>query len=51
MQPAAVRAMRERLAALEYDDVYGYSWGRNIIGGARAAVEASFERYLAVVHA
>jgi len=46
MPLADVRAMRERLAPFEYDDVYGYNWGRNIIGGGRAAVEASFERYL-----
>jgi hypothetical protein len=29
--------------------VYGYTWSRNIIGGGRAAVDASFERYLAAV--
>lgn len=45
--PAAdVRAMRERLAPFDYDDAYGFSWGRNILGGARAALEASFDRYL-----
>lgn len=47
--PGAVRAMRERLAPLAFDDVYGYSWGRNILGGARAAVDASFERYLRAI--
>ena len=41
--------MRDRLAGLAFDDVYGYSWGRNILGGARAAVDASFERYLSAV--
>lgn len=46
MPPADVRAMRERLAPFDYDDAYGYSWGRNIIGGARAAVNKSFDRYL-----
>jgi hypothetical protein len=49
MPPADVRAMRERLAPFDYDDAYGYSWGRNIIGGAREAVNASFDRYLAAV--
>jgi hypothetical protein len=49
MRGCDVREMRERLAPFSYDDVYGYSWGRNIIGGGRAAVEASFERYLAIV--
>jgi len=46
MRPSYVREMRERLAHFEYDDVYGYSWGRNIIGGGKAAVIRSFERYL-----
>ena len=49
MQPHDVREMRARLAPFDYEDVYGYSWGRNIIGGGRAAVDASFERYLAIV--
>ncbi len=40
-----VRAMQQRLAPFQYDDVYGYSWGRNIIGSGRRAVDASFERY------
>ena len=44
--PREVIAMRERLAGLAYDDVYGYSWGRNIIGDGQAAVEASFDRHL-----
>lgn len=49
MRPSDVRAMRARLAPFGYDDVYGFSWGRNILGGGRAAVEASFDRYLAAV--
>jgi hypothetical protein len=44
-----VRRMRELLAPFDYDDAYGFSWGRNIIGGARAAVNASFDRYLSAV--
>lgn len=47
--PREVQAMRDRLAGLAYDDVYGYSWGRNIIGAARAAVDASFDRHLAIM--
>lgn len=47
MNLSDVRAMRERLSAFDYEDVYGYSWGRNIIGGGSAAVNASFDRYLA----
>lgn len=49
MAPAAVRALRDRLAPLAFDDVFGYSPGRQILGGAKAAVEASFARYLAAV--
>ena len=49
MQPSLVRQMRSRLAGLAFDDAYGYTWGRNIIGGARDAVNASFDRYLRAV--
>ena len=49
MRPADVLSMRARLAPFEYDDVYGYSWGRNILGSARSAVDASFDRYIAAV--
>jgi glyoxylase-like metal-dependent hydrolase (beta-lactamase superfamily II) len=49
MKTSDVRAMRERLAGYAYEDVFGYTWGRNIIGGARAAVDASFDRFLAAV--
>ncbi len=51
LPPAEVHGMRERLAPFAYDDVYGFSRGRNIIGGGRAAVEASFDRYLATLNA
>ena len=51
MKPDDVRAMRALLAGHAFDDVFGYTWGRNIIGGARAAVDASFDRYLAAVAA
>lgn len=46
MRGSDVRAMQERLAAYDFEDVYGYTWGRNILGGGRAAVDASFERFL-----
>lgn len=49
LPPANVRAMRERLAPLVYDDLFGFTWGRQIIGGAKQAVDASFDRYLAAV--
>ena len=49
MTPSDVRAMRERLAGFDFEDVYGYTWGLNILGGGRAAVDASFERYLRAI--
>jgi hypothetical protein len=41
--------MRRRLEGYEFADVYGYTWGRNIIGDGRAAVDRSFDRYLQAV--
>lgn len=49
MHPDAVRG--RRLEGYEFDDVYGYTWGRNILVGARAAVDRSFERYLDAIGA
>jgi glyoxylase-like metal-dependent hydrolase (beta-lactamase superfamily II) len=49
MRPRDVRSMRARLDGCDFVDVFGYTWGRNIIGGGRAAVDASFERYLEAV--
>jgi glyoxylase-like metal-dependent hydrolase (beta-lactamase superfamily II) len=46
MKPSSVRRMRALLAPFDYDDVLGFSWGRNIIGYGRAVVEASFDRFL-----
>jgi hypothetical protein len=46
MRGSDVRAMRERLEGYAFADVYGFTWGRNILGGARAAVDASFDRFL-----
>lgn len=51
MRTSDVLAMRERLAAYAFEDVYGYTWGRNIIGAGRAAVDASFEGHLKAVRA
>lgn len=47
MPTSEIRAMQARLAGCAFEDVYGYTWGRNIIGGGRAAVDASFEYHLA----
>lgn len=49
MKTSDVSDMRARLARHAFEDVYGYTWGRNIIGGARAAVDESFDRHLAAV--
>lgn len=49
MRREDVRWMRLLLRDLHYEDIYGFSWGRNIIGGAKAAVAASMERYLSRV--
>lgn len=49
MKPSVVRGMRSRMAGHAFEDVYGYTWGRNIIGAGRRAVDASFDRYQAAV--
>jgi len=51
MSPSVVRGMQARLAGYAFEDVYGYTWGRNIIGGGRAAVDGSFGRYLSAIAA
>jgi hypothetical protein len=48
--PAVIHDLRARLEGVEIDDVYGFTWGLNIIGGARAAIDESFDRYLAAIH-
>ena len=47
--PDNVLEIRHRLEGLDFEDVYGFTWGLNIMGGARAAVDASFDRYLKAV--
>jgi glyoxylase-like metal-dependent hydrolase (beta-lactamase superfamily II) len=49
LPPADVRRIRDRLAPLVYDDVFGFTWGRQIIGEAKRAVDTSFDRYLAAI--
>lgn len=49
MKTSDMLAMRERLAPYEFEDVLGYTWGRNILGGGREAVDVSYDRYLAAV--
>lgn len=48
-RPSLVRETQARLRGVPFDDVYGFTWGLNIIGGGRAAVDASFERYFEMV--
>jgi len=50
-RPDCVMEIRRRLEGLAFDDVYGYTWGLNIRGGGRAAVDESFERYFRAVAA
>jgi hypothetical protein len=51
LHPASVAGLRARLADVEIDDVYGFTWGLNILGDGRRAVDASFQRYLQAVGA
>lgn len=51
MKTSDVRAMQARLDGLAFDDVYGFTWGRTIVGGGRAAVDRSFARHLAAAAA
>lgn len=46
-----IRDVRRRLAGLEFDDVYGFTWGLNVIGDGRAAVDESLDRYLRAIAA
>jgi glyoxylase-like metal-dependent hydrolase (beta-lactamase superfamily II) len=46
-----IHDIRRRLAGIEFDDVYGFTWGLNIIGSARAAVDESLDRYLSAIGA
>lgn len=51
MKPAEVQRMRSLVSRFDFEDVFGYTWGRNIIGGGKAAVLASFDRYFEAVAA
>ena len=44
-----VKAIAEKIAPLPFDRIYGAWWGRNIASGAKAAFEASVQRYLSAV--
>jgi hypothetical protein len=49
MKCSDIRAIRERLAEYDFADVFGFTWGLNVVGDARAAVDASFDRFLAAI--
>lgn len=49
--PAALAQLELRTRDLTFDDVYGFSRGRQIIGDAKARVDASFARYRAALAA
>ena len=51
VSPAVITDIRSRLAGVEFEDIYGFTWGLNIIGNARQAVDRSFDRYLAAIAA
>jgi hypothetical protein len=45
----AVKGIAAAVAPLAFDRIYGGWWGRNIAGGAKAAFDASVERYLSAI--
>lgn len=47
---SAVERMRRVPAGYRFERVDGFTWKRNILSGGRAAVEASFDRFLAAAH-
>lgn len=49
--PRVVRDVQRRLEAYEFENAYGYAWGRNIIRDAKNAIERSLARYLGAVAA
>ncbi len=51
MHVADVRAMQHLLHDYAFDNVYGFSRGRNIMGGGRAAVDRSMQRFFSAMAA
>ena len=49
LRPSAVRGLHRAVTPLQFDDVFGFTRGRQIIGQGKAAVDQSFARYLAAV--
>ncbi|AVP99724.1 MBL fold metallo-hydrolase [Ahniella affigens] len=46
MKTSDVRHIQQLLAPYDIEDVFGFSWGRNILGHGRGAVDASLHRHL-----
>jgi len=49
--PTALRRLEAAVARLDFDDLYGFAPGRQIVGDARARVALSFDRYRAAITA
>lgn len=49
--PEPLAALRHRVEALAFEDVFGFSVGREMIGEARAKLAASFDRYARAIAA
>jgi hypothetical protein len=49
LNATAVKAIAASVAPLAFDRIYGAWWGRNIETGAKAAFDASVERYLSAI--
>lgn len=51
LAPAALNDLAVRLDGLTFEDVFGFSTGRQIVGDGKARIEASLTRYRAAVTA
>lgn len=49
MPTSEVEALQSRVLDFEFEKLFGYTWGRNILSDAKGVVQASFERYLRAV--
>jgi len=47
--PEVLRGILRRLDCVQFENAYGYAWGRNIIGGAKEAILNSLRRFLHAV--
>jgi glyoxylase-like metal-dependent hydrolase (beta-lactamase superfamily II) len=47
--PGVIDDIARRLEGLDFDDLYGFTWGLNIVGDARRAVDRSLARYAAAI--